>query len=217
MGHESEDSTIARMQSILLIAHDLREATATFRPPSDSPTTTSDSSAIRIDSINLPTPQPLLPFLLEVGATHEIAAAASRVYQLRAGELRQHIRESIVTVWHKIAQLPRAVSVPSSDQLMRKVVSTATEVYLRRLEQWKEDVQRVTQRSATPIKVAPKNSRAFNHVSVPIVRLFSADVLCRNTFHYWSIFSRKIRFRRMQTRRSSPRNRVWNTGKSMYG
>lgn len=167
MGHESEDSIIARMQSILLIAHDLREATATSHPPSHSPLTTSDSSVIQIDSINLPTPQPLLPLLLEVGAAHEIATAASRMYRLRAEELRQHIQESIITVWHKIAELPRAASVPFSDHLMRKVVSTATELYLRRLELWKENVQRILQRSATPIK----NSRAFNHVSVSSLQL----------------------------------------------
>ena len=167
-----EDVFSARMQNILHIANRLKEVTTVSNSPSHPPIRTGQSS-VAIDSIHLPSPRPLLPSLLEAGAGHEIAAAASKIYELRAEELRKYIQESIVTAGHKIAELPVVASASSPDLLIRKVVSSATEVYLQRLGQWKEEiVQRVKQASQSPVNtVPPTNSRTFNHVSIPITQL----------------------------------------------
>ena len=169
MNLKSEDAYTTQLQAILRIAQGLREVAAPALPPSHSPAIPSHSPII-IDSITLPSPCPLLPTLLEAGVGHEIASAASRIYLQRAEELRHHIQESILATWHKIAELPVIVPALSPDLLIRKVVSTSTDVYLRRLAQWKEEIaRRVEQASNTPPKAAQKN--AFNHVSESIVQL----------------------------------------------
>lgn len=169
MSLKSDDAFTAHLQAILRIAHGLREVAAPALPPSHSPAIPSHTPAV-IDSIRLPTPCPLLPSLLEAGVGHEIASAASRIYLQRAEELRHHIQESILATWDKIAELPVIAPALSPDLLIGKVVSTSTEVYLRRLAQWKEEIaQRVKQVSNAPPKAAQKT--AFNHVSESVVWL----------------------------------------------
>lgn len=165
MGLKAEDSTTAQMQSILRFAHALRDAASVSSQSSHSLSTS--SLRAMVDSISLPNPPPLLPSLLEAGLSHEIAAGASKVYQLRSHELRRHVQESIVTACRKITDLPVAALASSPDSFIRNVVSIFTAVYLRRLEQWKEEIiQRMKQASKAPTDVTPKNSRTFNHVSV---------------------------------------------------
>ena len=183
MGLKSEDSTTAHIQSILRFALALRDATDVSHQP--SPTAITSSSRAAIDSISLPNPPPLLPFLLDAGISYEIAAAASKLYQLRSDELRRHVQESIATACHKIAELPVVASASPPDSYIRNVVSSFTEVYLRRLAQWKEDViQRIKQVPRTP-DVVPKSSRTFNHVSISIVQFSKIfDQVGRNMFRY---------------------------------
>lgn len=170
MGHESEDTFIARMQNILRVANSLKEVTAVSNSSIHSPFRISHSP-VAIGSINLPTPPPLLPSLLEAGLSHEIAVAASKVYQLRSDELRRHVQESILTACRKIAELPTVALASPSDTYIRSVVSSFTEVYLRRLEQWKgEVIQRIKQRPKTLSNAVLKNPRTFNYVSAPIAR-----------------------------------------------
>ena len=163
MGLESDDAYAAQLQAILHIAHGLRDVAAVpLQPPSHSPAV--------IDSIRLPTPSPLLSSLLEAGVGHEIASTASRIYLLRAEELRQHIQESIFATWNNIAELPDIAPALSLDLFIRKVVSASTELYIRRLEQWKKEIAlHVEQTSNVPPKATPKNP--FNHVSKSIVQL----------------------------------------------
>jgi hypothetical protein len=160
----------AQLQAILRIAHGLRELAAPALPPSHSPAAIPSHSPAVIDSIRLPSPCPLLPSLLEAGIGHEIASAASSIYLQHAEELRHHIQESILATWYKIAELPAIASALSPDLLIRKVVSTSAELYLRRLAQWKEEIaRRVEQASSTPPKAAQKNT--FNHVSGCTIQL----------------------------------------------
>lgn len=168
MGHDSQDFA-TRMQNILRVAHELRGATAAFDSVSHSPCRTSDSPVV-IDSINLPSPRPLLLSLLEAGVSSEIASAASQIYLRRAEQLKQRIQESITTTCCKAAELPAFTSTLPPDLLMKKVTSIFTEVYVQRLEQWKEDSTRCIERaSKKPVKGATSNSRTFNHVSVSII------------------------------------------------
>jgi hypothetical protein len=165
MGHDLQECT-ARVQNILHIAHGLREATAASNSPGQSSFRTSDSLVL-IDSINLPSPCPLLPSLLEAGASSEVASAVSQIYQRRAKQLKQGIQESITTACHKAAEFP--TSLPP-DLLVKKLSSIFTEVYIQRLEEWKEQtIQRIKQASMTPVNVAPRNTRTFNHVSAPSI------------------------------------------------
>lgn len=169
MGLKSEDSYAAQLQAILRIAHDLKEVAAVSLPPSHPPSIPSCGPAI-MDSINLPAPRPLFPLLIEAGFSHEIATAASSMYLQRAEELRHHIQKSIMATWLKLADLPVSAPALSLDLLITKVVSTSTEMYLRRLERWKEEiVHRIKQISNAPPKVAPRN--AFNHVGESIIYL----------------------------------------------
>lgn len=174
MGHALEDTIISRMQNILRVANRLKEVTAVSNSPTYSPLRTS-RPPVTIDLINLPSPPPLLASLLEAGLTHEIAGAASEVYQLRSDELRRHVQESIMTACHKIAELPTVALASSADSCIRSVVSSFTQVYLHRLEQWKEEVIRRIKQAPKPLSNAvPRESRTFNHVSTSIVqsRLF---------------------------------------------
>lgn len=169
MGFKSEDNITTHVQTILRYALALRDATGVSHQPTHTLITSSSCAAI--DSISLPSPPPLLPFLLEAGISHEVAAAASKVYQLRSDELRRHVQESIVTACRKIAGLPTVALASSADSYIRNVVSSFTEVYLRRLEQWKEEViQRIKQAPKTLSNAVPKNPRTFNYVSAPIAR-----------------------------------------------
>ncbi|KAN0100308.1 hypothetical protein V8E55_000292 [Tylopilus felleus] len=174
MGHETEDTFTARLENILRIANGLKELTAPSYPSHHSPFRTKHSPVV-VDSINLPSPTPLLPSLLEAGASPEFAAAASKIYQLRAEDLRKIIQVSIVTASYKIAsELPVVASASSLDLLIGKVVSTATEVYRQRLGQWKEEIiERAKQASKSPAKAAaPGNARTFNHDYVPLLEHF---------------------------------------------
>lgn len=171
MGLRSEDAYASELQTILRIAHALRDAAGVSHSNQQSlaPIRT-NRSLVAVDSINLPSPPPLLPSLLEAGAGHEISAAANKIYQLRADELRKNIQMSVVTASHKIAELPAVASALSPNLLIRKVVSTATQLYYQRLRHWKEDIiERVKQASKSPTNMAtPRNARTFNHVSIPI-------------------------------------------------
>ncbi|KAI9570247.1 hypothetical protein HD554DRAFT_2170419 [Boletus coccyginus] len=125
------------------------------------------------DSIDLPSPHPLLPSLLDAGFNHEIAASVSEVYQLRAEELKRRMQKSIITACREITGLPVAALALSPDDFMRRLVSISTERYLRRLEQWKEQIiQRVNQVPRTPTKAASRNSRTFNQEYVPLLEHF---------------------------------------------
>ena len=168
MGHDSQEFT-ARVQNILHIAHGLREATSASNSPSHFSFRTGDSLVV-IDSINLPSPCPLLPSLLEAGTSSEVAFAVSQIYQRRAKQLKQGIQESITTACHKAAEFPTSTSSLPPDLLMKKLTSIFTELYIQRLEEWKEQtIQRIRQASKTPVNVAPRNSRTFNHVSAPSI------------------------------------------------
>ena len=171
-----------------------------------------------MDLINLPSPRPLLPSLLEAGFSREIATAASKLYQQRAEEFKRRTETTLIAAWQKIATLSGA-SASSLDPLTRKDVSTFTEVYLRCLEEWKEEmVQLLRQSSKVPSKPAPpRNSRSFNHVSTPIYSFTSSEISDRNICHYWSTFSKRTHFRHTQTKSFSPRSRICSTGKFMYG
>ena len=122
---------------------------------------------------NLPSPQPLLPSLLEAGVTSEIASAASQIYQRRIEALKQHIQESIATTCCEAAESPVLRHVSPPDLLTMKVMSIFTNIYFRRLEEWKEEiVQRVMQASKLPTSTAaPRNGRTFNHVGTPTTQM----------------------------------------------
>lgn len=170
MGHNLQEFTV-QVQNILRIAHDSREATAASNSPSHSSFRTNDSLVV-IDSINLPSPSPLLPSLLEAGASSEVASAVSQIYQRRAKQLKQAIQKSITTACHKAAEFPTFTSSLPPDLLMKKLSSIFTEVYIQRLEEWKEQsIQRFKQASKAPVNVTPRNSHTFNHVSAPSVPL----------------------------------------------
>lgn len=169
MGHDLQDTFTARMQNILRIAHGLREATATANSPTHSHFRTSGSDVV-IDSINLPSPRPLLPSLLEAGAGHETAVAMSKVYQLRAEELRQYIQESITAACRTAAEFPAHTSALPPDLFTKRVTSIFMDVYSNRLKEWKEEIiQRIKQVSETSTKAASRNSRTFNQVSIPYI------------------------------------------------
>lgn len=157
-----KDAAIAQVQSILRIANDLKEATASYSSCHQNVTIPLPT----VDSISLPSPPPLLPSLLEAGISHEIATSANSIYQQRAEEFKQHIERTVTATCLKMAPFP-GVSVSSPDALMSKVVSTFTEIYLRRLGIWREEiVQRVKQVPKTPTKATSKSSRCFNHVTL---------------------------------------------------
>lgn len=169
MGHESEDTFAAQMQNILVIANRLKEATATSNSPSHSDTGISDSPVV-IDSINLPSPRPLLPTLLDAGISSEVASAASQIYQRRAEQLKQRIQESITAACRTAAEFPAHTSALPLDLFMKRVTTIFTDVYFGRLREWKEEIiQRIKQASQTPTKTASRNSRTFNQVSVPYI------------------------------------------------
>lgn len=215
MNHDPDNAVIAQVKSILRIANDLKEATASHSPCRQT-FTTRDSLPV-VDSINLPSPRPLLPSLLETGISHEIATAANKIYQQRAEEFKQHIERSVATACLKMAPYPGA-SVSSPDPLTSKLLSTFTELYIRRLGLWREEIiQRVKQAPKTPTKTAPKNSRSFNHVNKSIILLLLLKVFDRSTSRFWSTSLKKIRFQLTQINYSSLRSRIWNIGKSMYG
>ena len=171
MGLQPEDPYTAELRTVLRTARALRDAAEGFHPPGHSPITSNPHSMI--SSINLPCPHPLLPSLLEAGFSRQIAASVSEAYQLRAEELRRRIQESIATTCREIAELPVVPLASSSDVLVTKLVATFTELYLRRLEQWKEDIiQRIKQTPKMPTKAASRNFRTFNQVSVPVIRSY---------------------------------------------
>lgn len=169
MGLNSEDAYTAELQTVLRIAHALRDATAISCPPSHYLTTSTPT--IVLDPISLPTPQPLLPSLLEAGIGFEIASAASQIYQRRAEQFKQHIQESVAATCRKTAESPVLAHASPPDLLMKRVVSIFTDVYFRRLEEWKQEIiQRIKQASELPTKATPRNSRTFNQVSLPNIR-----------------------------------------------
>lgn len=178
----------------------------------------SNITSAMIDLISLPNPRPLLPSLLEAGFSHENATVASQLYQQRAEEFKRRTETTLIAAWQKMATLPGA-SASSLAPLTRREFSTFTEVYLRCLEEWKEEmVQFLKQAPKVPSKAAPpRNSCSFNHVSTPTHSRTPSEISGRNICHYWSIFSKRTRFRHMQTKSFSPRNRTCNTGKFMYG
>lgn len=171
-----------------------------------------------IDMIDLPSPRPLLPSLLEAGFSHEIATAASKLYQQRAEEFKRRTEMTLIALWQKMATLPDA-SASSLDPLTRKDGLSFTEVYLRCLEEWKEEmVQLLKQGQKIPSKApSPRSSRSFNHVSACIYTCTFSEITDRNICHYWSTFSKRTRFRHTQTRSFSPKSRICSTGKFMYG
>lgn len=123
-----------------------------------------------IDLIDLPSPQPLLPSLLDAGFSHDIATTASQLYQQRAEEFKRRTETTLIAAWHKMATLPGA-SASSLDPLTRKDVSNFTQVYLRCLEEWKEEMVQLLKRASSkaPSKAGlPRNSRSFNHVGTLI-------------------------------------------------
>ena len=219
MGFRPDDTYTAELQTVLRTAHALKDTAGASHSLSLSRLSpTAASLHAIIDSITLPSPCPLLPALLKAGFCHENATEINQTYRLRAEELRQRIQETLITTCRGIAELPVVALGPSPDLLIRKVVFTLTELYLHRIEQWKEEIiQRIKQAPKTPTKVNSRNSRAFNQVSGRSVCNTYSHLLCSDAFHFWSTFSNKIRFRRKQIRYSSPRNQIWNTGKFMYG
>ena len=214
MDHNSDNAVIAQVQSILRIANDLKEATASYS--SCRQTFSVGDSRPVVDSIRLPSPRPLLPSLLEAGVSHEIATTANKIYQQRAEEFKQYIEQTVTTAYFKMAP---GASVSSPDSLTSKLVSTFTEIYLRRLGLWREEIlQRVKQAPRTPTRTAPKNSRSFNHVNAPIILLvLLLTIFNRSTSHFWSVSSMKTSFRLTRTKHSSLRSQIWNIGKFMYG
>ena len=190
MDHHMDNIVVAQVQSILRIANDLKEVTASYSSCRQT-FATRDTLPV-VDSISLPSPRPLLPSLLEAGVSHEIATAANKIYQERAEEFRRYIEQTITTACLKMAPSPGA-SASSPDSLTSKLVSTFTEIYLRRLGLWREEiVQRVIQAPKTPTKIAPKNPRSFNHVNTLIILLlFLLTIFDRNIFHIWSTSSKK--------------------------
>ena len=171
-----------------------------------------------VDLINLPSPRPLLPSLLEAGFAHEIAIAASKLYQQRAEEFKRRTEMTFIAAWQKIAALS-GVSTSSLDPLTRKDLSAFTEVYHRYLEEWKDEmVQLLRQASKIPSKAAPpRNSHSFNHVCIPFYSPTSSGIYSRNICRYWSTFSKRTHFQHVQTKSFSPRSRICSTGKFMYG
>jgi hypothetical protein len=171
MGNESKDTFVTRMQGILRIAHGLKEATAVSNSPgSRSSTRTSDSDLpVVIDLINLPSPRPLLPSLLEAGISSDLASVASQIYQRRAEQLKQRIQESITTACRTAAEFPSHTSALPADLFMKRVASIFTDVYLSRLREWNEEIiQRTKEASNTPT-AAP--SRTFNQVRTHYIML----------------------------------------------
>lgn len=169
-----EDAYTTELQTVLRVAHALREATAISCSPNHFPLTTTGSNGTTvIAATSLPIPQPLLPSLLEAGIASEIASAASQIYQRRAEELKQYIQESIATTYRKAAESPVLPPVSPPDLLMKKVVPIFTDIYFRRLQEWKEELaQRVKRASKLPTDtVTPRNARTFNHVSTPITQV----------------------------------------------
>ena len=218
MSFKSEDAYTTELQTVLRIAHALRDATGVSHLNQQYLSPVAHCPHALIDSINLPSPHPLLPSLLEAGFNHEIAVSISKAYQLRAKEFKRRIQESSATACREIAELPVVALASSPDALMRKFVFTFTELYTRRLKQWKEEIfQRIKRAPQTLTKAASKNSRTFNQVSIPTNGHTPSHTRCRNTFHYWSIFLKKTHSRRMRTRCSLPRSQIWSTGRSMYG
>ena len=123
-----------------------------------------------IDPIDLPSPQPLLPSLLKAGFSHEIASTASQLYQQRAEEFKRRTETTLIGAWHKMATLPGA-SVSLLDPLTRKDVSNFTQVYLRCLDEWREEMVQLLKQASlnAPSKAGPpRNSRSFNHVGTLI-------------------------------------------------
>lgn len=212
MDHDSTKATVAQVQSILRIANNLKEATASY---SSRHQTLAAKNILPIaDSFTLPSPRSLLPSLLDAGISHEIATAANRIYQQRTEEFKQHIEQTVTA-----ACLGMPPSGSSPDLLMSKVFATFTEIYLRRLAMWREEiVQRVKQAPKVATKVASKNSRSFNHVNPVIILLRPIlTTFYRNMSHFWNISFKKTRFRPTQTKYSLLINRIWNIGKFMYG
>lgn len=171
-----------------------------------------------IDLIDLPSPRPLLPSLLEAGFSHEIATTASKLYQQRAEELKRRTETMLIAAWQRIASLPGTSASPLNP-LTRKEVSTFTEVYLRCLEEWKEEmVQLLRQVPEAPSKAAPTRTfRSFNYVSTSICSCASSELSDRNTCHCWSTFSKRTHFPHTQIKSFLPRSRICSTGKFMYG
>ncbi|KAF8560027.1 hypothetical protein OG21DRAFT_1492445 [Imleria badia] len=217
MGHRSEDKITAPVQDILRIVHELKEATAVSHSLGSGHSLITTNSPIMIDSINLPSPRPLSPSLLEAGVSHEISAAISKIYQLRAEELRRRIQESVVTTCRGLAELPVVALASSSDLLIRKVVFNFTEFYLRRLEQWKEEIiQDIKHAPETPTKAATSISPSFNHDYVPLLEHFFEE----NPFptHADKMFLAKksnMEYRQIHVWFQNRRNRTKKEGKML--
>ncbi|KAH0838013.1 hypothetical protein J3R83DRAFT_6253 [Lanmaoa asiatica] len=215
MGLRSEDAYITELQTALRIARALKDATGVFHQPSHSPIPNDPRTLI--NSITLPSPHPLLPSLLEAGLSHEIGASISEAYKLRAEELRRRIHKSIVTACRELAELPVVALASPPDLLMRKVVLTSTELYLRRLEQWKEEIiQRIKQAQKPPINVTPRNSRNFNQEYVPLLEHFFEE----NPFptHADKVFLAKksdMQYRQIHVWFQNRRNRTKKEGKTL--
>ncbi|KAF8560024.1 hypothetical protein OG21DRAFT_1492442 [Imleria badia] len=170
-----------------------------------------------IDLLKLPSPRPLLPSLLEAGFSHEIASAASKLYQQRAEQFKRRTEAMLIAAWQKIATLPGA-STSSLDPLTGKDLSTFTEVYLRCLEEWKEEmVQLLRQASKVPSKAAPpKNSHSFNHEYLPLLEHFFEE----NPFpkHADKVFLAKksnMQYRQIHVWFQNRRNRTKKEGKPL--
>lgn len=171
MDHKSEDKTTAPIQDILRVVRDLKEVTAASYLLGGDHSFITTNSPIDLDSINLPSPRPLLPSLLEAGVSHEISAAISKIYHLHAEQLRRRIQDSVVTTCRGLAELPVVAFASSPDLLTRKVVFNFTEFYLRRIEQWKQEIiQRIKHTPETLTKTTTRISPTFNHVGASIVQ-----------------------------------------------
>ncbi|KAF8445583.1 hypothetical protein L210DRAFT_928319 [Boletus edulis BED1] len=219
MGHKSEDRPSAPiLRDILRIVLELKEVTAFSHSLSHSSVSTGDSSVV-VDSINLPSPRPLLPSLLEAGIDHGIAAEINKTYQHRAEELRSRIQESVATTCRGIAELPAVTLASSPDPLIRRVVFAFTELYLRRLEQWKDEIiQRIKQASTKSSNdmIAPRNTRTFNYKYVPLLEHFFEE----NPFptHADKMFLAKksnMDYRQIHVWFQNRRNRTKKEGKTL--
>lgn len=162
MGCELQDAFSTRVQGILHIARGLKEVTAIL----GGEFATNNNSLSVIDSINLPSPPPLLPSLLEAGINSNSASAISQAYQQRAEQFKQRIQQSIDAACRTAAEFPARPSALAHDLFMKRATSFFADVYLSRLKESREQIiQRAKQVSETTIRATSSNSRTFNQVS----------------------------------------------------
>lgn len=166
-GQSSNDGQLAHMHTILRIARDLKETTSqksdTFRNlPLHA------SSATSVSDVNLPSPPSILPALLSTGADYKTSISVNQKYQLRAEEFRKNAQDSIINATRKLAELP-SIGGSTPEKLLAKTTAAFTQVYLGKLENWKEEVISLVKHHTQlrPSAKTSKDSRGFNNVSGP--------------------------------------------------